>query len=107
MCMAQGEERDSSDEEWTNAYGAMDPISQLGWRNRRCGAEGPAEELMRDVLESADMVHSNAMSEMVASRNTDDDCPVSANGTVTASMSRHGGVSTSTAASVEVDLEGA
>lgn len=104
--MAQGEERDSSDDEWANAYAAMDPISQLGWRNRRGSPEGPAEQLVRDVLESADVVHSNSMAEMVASRNNDNNRAMSAHDTTTASMSGHGGVSTSLAASVGVDQEG-
>ena len=66
----QGEDRDSSDEEWANAYATMDPISQLGWRNRRGANEGPAEQLLRDVFEAADVVHSNAMSEVGGSRHS-------------------------------------
>ena len=66
----QGEDRDSSDEEWAAAYASMDQISQLGWRNRRVGVDGPAEQLLRDVFEAADALHSDAMSEMVGSRHT-------------------------------------
>lgn len=56
----------------------MDPISQLGWRNRHRGLEGPAAQLMRDVMEAADVVHSDAMSERVASSNNDEHSPFSA-----------------------------
>lgn len=102
----QGEERDSSDEEWANAYAAMDPISQLGWRNRRGGGEGPAEQLMRDVLEAADVVHYDAMSEMVASTNNNDEGPVNVDGIVGGQMASDAGGSSSSTASVEVDQEG-
>lgn len=112
----QGEERDSSDEEWTNAYATMDPISQLGWRNRRGGVEGPAEQLMRDVMEAADVVHSDAMSERVASRNNDDELHHSRNNddelhfnaeeTSVGSMSRHKVSSMNPTGSVEVDQRG-
>lgn len=71
--MLQGEERDSSDEEWAAAYTSMDPISQLGWRNRRSGVEGAAEQLLRDVFGAADALHSDAMSEMGVSRHNDED----------------------------------
>ena len=60
----QGEERDSSDEEWASAYVAMDPVSQMGFRNRRSSVRGPGEHLMRDIMEAADALHSDAMSEM-------------------------------------------
>lgn len=64
----QGEDIDSSDEEWAAAYAAMDRIAQLGWRNRRIGGDGPAEHLLRDVFQAADAVHADAMSEMEGSR---------------------------------------
>lgn len=102
----QGEEKDSSDEEWAAAYVAMDPISQLGWRNRRGVAEGPAEQLMRDVLEAADGVHSEAMSEMVASRNIEDDWPMNADDIVGERMARDRRGSRSPSVSVEVNQEG-
>ena len=71
--MGQGEERDSSDEEWAAAYVTMDPLLQLGWRNRRVGVEGPAEQLLRDVFDAADALHSDAMSDSVGSRRIHDD----------------------------------
>lgn len=103
----QGEEVDSSDEEWATAYATMDPISQLGWRNRRLGVEGPASQLMRDVFDAADAIHSDAMSEMVASRDTDDDgSPVNAPQMGEASVSPIGNGSQSPTSSEEVDQEG-
>lgn len=78
----------------------MDPISQLGWRNRRGAIEGPGEQLLRDVFEAADVVHSDAMSEMVGSRN-DDGCPVNVEAT-----GSHGHTQRSPTASVEIDKEG-
>jgi hypothetical protein len=71
--LVQGEERDSSDEEWAAAYVAMDPLRQLGWRNRRAGVEGPAEQLLRDVFDVADAVQSDAMSDSVGSRLDNDE----------------------------------
>lgn len=85
----------------------MDPISQLGWRNRRGGVEGPAEQLMRDVLEAADVVHSDAMSDMAASRDGDGDGALSPDETSAGSMWCRRGGSSSLAASVEVNQEGA
>lgn len=107
MSLLQGEEADSSDEEWAAAYATMDPLWQLGWRNRRGGAEGPAKHLMRDVFEAADAVHSDAMSEMVASRTIEEDCPPNAIDNLLVSMSQRGGGSSSPTPSVEVDQEGA
>ena len=104
--LVQGEERDSSDEEWAVAYATMDPISQLGWRNRRGGAEGPAEQLMRDVMEAADAVHSDAMSERVASTNHNEEFPLNADETIPGSRSQEAGGRMSPTASDEVDQEG-
>jgi hypothetical protein len=70
--LAQGEERDSSDEEWAAAYVTMDPVHQLGWRNRRARVEEPAEQLLRDVFDAADALHSEAMSDSVGSRRHND-----------------------------------
>lgn len=106
MRLVQGKERDTSDEEWTDAYAAMDPISQLGWRNRRVRDEGPADQMMRDVMEAADLVHSDAMSERVASRNIDEELHVNAEALFAGSMSRARGSSMSPTASQEVDQEG-
>jgi hypothetical protein len=109
--LVQGEERDSSDEEWADAYATMDPISQLGWRNRRGGVEGPAEQLMRDVMEVADVVHSDAMCERAASRNTEEEAQsnaeeeaqLNAGERIDPSMSRRRGSSPSPTGSEEVD----
>lgn len=106
-CLVQGEDRDSSDEEWATAYATMDAASQLGWRNRRCVVEGPAEELMRDIMETADVVHSNSMSGMAGSRNSNNESIPIADDSSGASMSRHRAESRSPSASVEVDQQGA
>jgi hypothetical protein len=103
----QGEEADSSDEEWAHDYAAMDPASQQGWRNRRGPAEGPAEELMRDIMEAADVVHSNSMGDMAASRTDVAGSPPFAEAAMADSMARSREGSTSPSASVEVDQEGA
>lgn len=103
----QGEERDSSDEEWTNAYATMDPISQLGWRSRRVGVEGPAELMMRDILGAADVVHSDAMSEMSGSRTNNEEWHGEGDEDIVGSMSRQSSSSTSPTGSAEVDQDGA
>jgi hypothetical protein len=106
-CLMQGEDRDSSDEEWAHAYANMDPVSQLGWRNRRGAGEGPAEQLMRDVFAAADEVHSNAMTEMVGGRDTDA-APHNGNDRTpdVGSMSPSIAECRGPASSVEVDQEG-
>ena len=106
-CLVQGEDRDSSDEEWATAYATMDAAAQLGWRNRRCVVDGPAEELMRDIMETADVVHANSMSSMVGSRNNNNESIPVADDSSDASMPRHRGESRSPSASVEVDQQGA
>ena len=97
---------DSSDEEWATAYAAMDPISQLGWRNRRGSIEGPAEQLMRDVLQAADVVHSDAMSEMGESGTNNDEWPEQAEDSNAGSLPHGMGASRSPTVSIEVDQEG-
>lgn len=62
--LRQGEDRDSSDEEWEAAYNALDPIAQLGWRNRRAEVNAVGGNLVRDVFVAADEMHENAMSQM-------------------------------------------
>lgn len=105
--VVQGEERDSSDEEWATAYASMDQISQLGWRNRRVGVDGPAEQLLRDVFEAADALHSDAMSEMAGSRhNADDDDHVNEIGTEMGSMPRSSDGCLSPTNSISVDQAG-
>lgn len=104
--LLQGEERDSSDEEWADAYARMDPISQLGWRSRRGVVEGPAQQLMRDVLEAADGLQHDAMAEMGASRNNADDLNLNAGASVAGPIPRDVSGSRSPSASVEVDQDG-
>lgn len=106
-CLVQGEDQDSSDEEWATAYATMDAASQLGWRSRRCVVEGPAEELMRDIMETADVVHSNSMSGMAGSRHNNNESIHVADDSSGASMPPHRGESRSPSASVEVDQQGA
>lgn len=60
----QGEERDTSDEEWDAAYAALDPIAQIGWVNRLAEADAVGADLVRDVFVAADEMHDHAMSEM-------------------------------------------
>jgi hypothetical protein len=60
----QGEERDTSDEEWEAAYAALDPIAQIGWVNRLAEANAVGADLVRDVFVAADEMHDHAMSEM-------------------------------------------
>ena len=60
----QGEERDSSDEEWEAAYATLDPIGQLGWVNRMPPSNAVGPDLVRDVFTAADEMHDHAMSEM-------------------------------------------
>ena len=60
----QGEDKDSSDEEWEAAYRAMDPVAQNGWAHRRGQATEVGANLVRDVFVAADTMHDAAMSEM-------------------------------------------
>ena len=62
--MWQGEERNSSDEEWEAAYAALDPIARIGWVNRCAPTTAVGAQLVRDVFQAADAMHDNAMSEM-------------------------------------------
>lgn len=63
-CIWQGEDRDSSDEEWETAYAALDPISQIGWGHRRTEVNAVGSHVVRDVFLAADELHEEAMSEM-------------------------------------------
>ena len=106
-CWVQGEERDSSDEEWEIAFAHMDPQSQMGWRNRRRAFEGPGEQLMRDVYEAADEVHLAAMSAMAGSRNDEHvEAHVGVDATPLGSMLRPGDGCTRPTMSEEVEQEG-
>lgn len=58
----QGEDRDSSDEEWDAAFAALDPISRIGWANTTGRAPEFGAHLVRDVFVAADELHVNAMS---------------------------------------------
>lgn len=69
----QGEDRDSSDEEWANAYAALDPMAQIGWLNRGVRANGVVAELVRDVFVAADAMHEEAMSEMDGNAEDDEE----------------------------------
>ena len=71
--MPQGEDRDSSDEEWDAAYAALDPREQMGWGNRRSEPTAVGANLVRDVLAAADELHENAMSEMDANTVVDEE----------------------------------
>lgn len=62
--MWQGEDRDSSDEEWDAAYADLDPIAQLGWGHPQDNDRTVGGHLLRDVFVAADAMHDNAMSEM-------------------------------------------
>jgi hypothetical protein len=105
--MMQGEERDSSDDEWGIAYAQMDPASQFGWRNRRGAAGGPAEQLLRDVFAAADELHSDAMSEMISSKHSADrEGPLHTIAAEEGCLPPPGNEYRSTASSGEVDQEG-
>lgn len=64
MLAWQGEERDSSDEEWEAAYAALDPSAQVGWGHRRGQVTEVGANLVRDLFAAADTMHDHAMSEM-------------------------------------------
>lgn len=104
--LLQGEERDSSDEEWAAAYDRMDPISQLGWRNRRSENVGPAAHLVRDIFAAADVVHLDAMSEMAGSGGEVGSHHVQTEATVDSSSSQSTERSMGPGASVEVEQDG-
>lgn len=71
----QGEERDSSDEEWEAAYNALDAIAQIGWGNRRVAQSSVAAHLVRDVYVAADEMHDQAMSEMEGNTLVEEESP--------------------------------
>lgn len=87
-------------------YAAMDPASQLGWRNRRAAFEGPAEELVRDILEATDAVYTDSMSDMAGSRENDNESPVSADESLAGSVLWPTNGNLSPDASGEVDQQG-
>lgn len=74
----QGEDRDSSDEEWSSAYAALDPMSRIGWGNRSVQVNGGAAEMVRDAFLAADVMHEEAMSAMDG--NEEDDQEIEQNG---------------------------
>ena len=69
----QGEERDTSDEEWEAAYNALDPLEQIGFGNRRREVTPVGATLLRDVFAAADKIHENAMSGMDGNTLMDED----------------------------------
>lgn len=86
----QGEERDTSDEEWEAAYNALDPLEQIGFGNRRREVTPVGATLLRDVFAAADEIHENAMSGMDGNTLMDEDTrmEVAVDGGGDASMSR-------------------
>lgn len=66
----QGEERDSSDEEWDSAYAAMDPISRLQSLHQNVDVAGPPDVPVRDVFVQSDAIHDAAMAEIAANTYT-------------------------------------
>ena len=64
----QNAERDSSDEEWDDAYAAMDPIAQYGWGTPGNALGDGTARLVRDVFVAGDMVHEAALVEIGVAR---------------------------------------
>lgn len=73
MLMRQNDEWDSSDEEWANAYAAMDPMTQHGWGTPQNAIGNGTTRLVRDVFVAADRVHEAALLEMAAYSNDEAD----------------------------------
>ena len=84
----------------------MDPASQLGWRNQRAAVEGPEEELVRDILEATDAIHTDSMSDMAGSTENTNESPVSADESLAGSVLQRRDGSLSPDASGEVDRQG-
>jgi hypothetical protein len=61
---------------------------------------------MRDIMQAADVVHSNSMADMAASRTGGAGSPVLAEAGIAGSMTRNRERGRSPSASVEVDQEG-
>ncbi len=89
--VTQGEERDTSDEEWDAAYAAMDPLEQTPWGNCRAVATAVGTNLVRDVLAAADDMHDNAMSEMDGNTVMEEDAAVEEAGVASGSVSMSSG----------------
>lgn len=104
----QGEDRDSSDEEWEAAYAALDPIAQLGWRHHHDSASAVGAHLVRDVFVAADEMHNNAMSEMEGNTFTEGGSEVHGEGTSgrEASMSTPTEESDTRLQNMDLDQEG-
>lgn len=62
----QGEDKDSSDEEWDAAFAALDPVAQIGWANPSGRAPELGANLVRDVFVASDVMHVTAMSSVDA-----------------------------------------
>ena len=97
---------DSSDEEWANAYAAMDPVSQLGWGNRGMEVEGPTAMLVRDVFIAADVLHADAMSQMGGNTENGDESSDNMEGSMEEHRMQSTGSTTNTADSVQGGEEG-
>lgn len=69
----QGEDRDSSDDEWDAAYVALDSVAQLGWIHRGAVRSEIGATLVRDVFAAADEMHENAMSQMDGNREVEEE----------------------------------
>lgn len=64
-CMSrQGEDLDSSDEEWEAVYYELDPAAHLGWGVRHTAPSALGAQVVRDVFAAADELHEAAMSAM-------------------------------------------
>ena len=72
--LCQDQEKDSSDEEWEIAYAEMDPLSLHRWEHMRGEEGGGAAQMVRDVFLAADVVHEDAMSQMDAASQNEEDC---------------------------------
>ena len=102
----QEEDRDSSDEEWDAAYAALDPIAQLGWRNRSGGVNAVGADLLRDVFAAADEMHENAMSEVEGNTPMEEEDREERSGAGEASTSHGREGNMESVDSVELGLEG-
>lgn len=102
----QGEERDSSDEEWEVAYRALDPISQIAWPSCRAEIHAVGTDLVRDVFAAADEMHDNAMSAVDGSTRTVHETPDGVDGAGEASATHCTEGSSEDVHAMEVDIPG-
>lgn len=102
----QGEERDSSDEEWEAAYAAMDPMAQIGWVHRIAEANAGGADVVRDVFVAADEMHDHAMSEMDGNTQSEEANWGVVDGGAEATSSQHTDGSAEHSDSEEAEMEG-